>query len=187
MQNYVVYHLHSDLSNGVTNIDSVTKYEEYIKYANSLEMKAIGFSEHGSVFEHIKKRQLCENLGIKYIHGEEFYLTETLSEKIKDNYHIVIMAKNYQGYLELNRLSSIAFNRANVKTVGENEHYYYVPRLTFEELGNVSDNLILTTACLGGVLHKADNIFKNRFIEFLVTHKNNCFYLDSDLPFFILQ
>lgn len=175
MQNYVVYHLHSDLSNGVTNIDSVTKYEEYIKYANSLEMKAIGFSEHGSVFEHIKKRQLCENLGIKYIHGEEFYLTETLSEKIKDNYHIVIMAKNYQGYLELNRLSSIAFNRANVKTVGENEHYYYVPRLTFEELGNVSDNLILTTACLGGVLHKADNIFKNRFIEFLVTHKNNCF------------
>ena len=69
MQNYVVYHLHSDLSNGVTNIDSVTKNEEYIKYANSLEMKAIGFSEHGSVFEHIKKRQLCENLGIKYIHG----------------------------------------------------------------------------------------------------------------------
>ena len=28
--NYVVYHLHSDLSNGVTNIDSVTKYGQYI-------------------------------------------------------------------------------------------------------------------------------------------------------------
>ena len=32
-KNYVVYHLHSDLSNGVTNIDSVTKYFEYIDYA----------------------------------------------------------------------------------------------------------------------------------------------------------
>ena len=28
--NYVVYHLHSDLSNGVTNIDSITKYNQYI-------------------------------------------------------------------------------------------------------------------------------------------------------------
>lgn len=175
MQNYTVYHLHSDLSNGVTNIDSVTKYDEYIKYANSLGMTAIGFSEHGSIFEHIKKRQLCESLNIKYIHGEEFYLTETLSEKVKDNYHIVIMAKNYKGYLELNRLSSVAFNRADVKTVGEDEHYYYVPRITFKELSEISDNLIVTTACLGGVLNKANDTFKERFIEFLVKHKDNCF------------
>ena len=175
MQNYVVFHLHSDLSNGVTNIDSVTKYEQYIKYAQFLGMKAIGFSEHGSIFEHIKKRQLCESFGIKYIHGEEFYLTETLSEKLKDNYHIVIMAKNYQGYLELNRLSSIAFNRAKVKTIGDDEHFYYVPRITFDELCNISDNLILSTACLGGVLNKAENNFKEKFIEFLVAHKENCF------------
>ena len=171
----MVFHLHSDLSNGVTNIDSVTKYEQYIKYAQSLGMTAIGFSEHGSIFEHIKKRQLCESFGIKYIHGEEFYLTETLSEKLKDNYHIVIMAKNYQGYLELNRLSSIAFNRAKVKTIGDNEHFYYVPRITFDELCNISDNLILSTACLGGVLNKAENNFKEKFIEFLVAHKENCF------------
>ena len=44
-KNYVVYHLHSDLSNGVTNIDSVTKYNEYIDYAKSLGMKAMAFSE----------------------------------------------------------------------------------------------------------------------------------------------
>ena len=30
-ENYTVLHLHSDMSNGVTNIDSVTKYIEYIK------------------------------------------------------------------------------------------------------------------------------------------------------------
>ena len=55
-KNYTVIHLHSDLSSGVTNIDSVTKYDEYIDYAASLGMKAIGFSEHGSVFQWLKKK-----------------------------------------------------------------------------------------------------------------------------------
>ena len=55
--NYTIYHLHSDLSNGVTNIDSVTKYNEYIAYAETLGMKAMGFSEHGSVLGGYIKRQ----------------------------------------------------------------------------------------------------------------------------------
>jgi DNA polymerase-3 subunit alpha len=108
--NYTIYHLHSDLSNGVTNIDSVTKYVDYIEYAHSLGMNTIGFSEHGSIFEHIKKRQMCEKYGMKFIHGEEFYVTEKLTDengkKIKDNYHMILMAKNYEGYKELNRLST---------------------------------------------------------------------------------
>lgn len=33
---YTIYHLHSDLSNGVTNVDSVTKYGEYIELAKNL-------------------------------------------------------------------------------------------------------------------------------------------------------
>ena len=45
MDNYVVYHLHSDLSNGVTNIDSVTKFGQYIDAAKACGMKALGFSE----------------------------------------------------------------------------------------------------------------------------------------------
>ena len=48
---YTLYHLHSDLSNGVTNIDSVTKYGEYIERAKECGMKAMAFTEHGSVFE----------------------------------------------------------------------------------------------------------------------------------------
>lgn len=46
---YTLYHLHSDLSNGVTNIDSVTKYGEYIERAKECGMKAMAFTEHGSV------------------------------------------------------------------------------------------------------------------------------------------
>ena len=32
MNNYTVLHCHTDLSSATTNIDSVTKYEDYIKY-----------------------------------------------------------------------------------------------------------------------------------------------------------
>ena len=173
--NYVVYHLHSDLSNGVTNIDSVTKFAEYVDYAKSLGMTALGFSEHGCVFEHIKKKETIEKAGMKYIHGEEFYLTESLDIKQKDNYHVVIMAKNYDGFLELNKLSSIAFSRSSAQTCGVAEHFYYVPRITMDELEGVSNNLIITSACLGGVLNKGNDAIKERFIRFLTAHKDNCF------------
>lgn len=179
MNNYTVFHLHSMLSNGITNIDSVTKFDEYINYAHELGMTSIGFSEHGSVFEHIKKRQTCEKLGMKYLHGEEFYVTEKLVDgngyKIKDNYHVVIIAKNYDGYLELNKLSTKAFNRATVKMIDDKERYYYSPRITFDELISTSDNLIITTACLGGILNKGSDKLQERFIRFLADNKDRCF------------
>lgn len=175
MNNYVVYHLHSDLSNGVTNIDSVTKFNEYIDYAYSLGMTAIGFSEHGSVFQHLKKREYTEKLGMKFLHGEEFYITETFKEKMRDNYHCVLIAKNYDGFLELNRLSSKAFNRANVKIFDNKERMYYVPRISFGELLGISDNIIMTTACLGGVLNKGSEELQQRMLDFMCANKERCF------------
>ena len=47
--NYVIYHLHSDISSAVTNIDSINKPEHYVDYAKTLGMTAMAFSEHGSV------------------------------------------------------------------------------------------------------------------------------------------
>lgn len=76
MDNYVVYHLHSDLSNGVTNVDSVTKFGEYIEAAKNLGMKAMAFSEHGNIFEWFHKKEAIENAGMKYIHAVEAYITE---------------------------------------------------------------------------------------------------------------
>ena len=177
--NYTIYHLHSSLSNGITNIDSVTKYDDYIEYAHNLGMTTIGFSEHGSVFEHIKKRQMCEKYGMKFIHGEEFYVTEKLTDengkKIKDNYHMILMAKNYEGYKELNRLSTLSFNRATVKSIDDNERYYYSPRITFDEVLSTSDNIIITSACLGGIFGKGSEELKQRFLKFLADNKHRCF------------
>lgn len=166
--NYSVYHLHSDISNSVTNVDSVTKFGEYIKAAQECGMKAMGFSEHGSVMEWWHKKQAIEAAGMKYLHGVEAYLTMTLDEKVRDNYHCVLIARNYDGFLELNRMVSRSFCRTD-------NHFYYVPRISFDELFSASDNIIVTTACIGGVLNKGGAETQSRFIEFLKAHKDRCF------------
>ena len=109
----------------------------------------MAFTEHGSVFEWWHKKSAIEAAGMKYIHGIEAYLTLNLDEKIRDNYHCVLLAKNYDGFLELNSLVSKSFCRTD-------NHFYYVPRITFNELFATSDNIIITTACVGGVLGKGD-------------------------------
>ena len=168
MRNYVCYHLHSDLSNGVTNVDSVTKFDRYIERAQQCGMKALAFSEHGSVFEWWHKKQAIENAGMKYIHAIECYLTYNLNEKVRDNYHCILIARNYQGFLELNKLVSTSFNR-------KDNHFYYVPRISFEELFSTSDNIIVTTACIGGVFGKAEDHIQKEFLDFLTLNKHRCF------------
>ena len=167
-KNYTILHLHSMLSNGVTNIDSVTRYDQYIDRTAELGMKAIAFSEHGSIFQWVKKKLHTEEMGMKYIHAQEFYLTQTLDEKIRDNYHCLLIAKNYDGVLELNKLSSKAFNR-------DDNSFYYVPRITIEDVKNTSDNIIVSTACLGGVLNKAPDNVRWDFYHWLCEHKDRCF------------
>lgn len=167
-KNYTILHLHSMLSNGVTNIDSVTRYDQYIDRAAELGMKAIAFSEHGSIFQWVKKKLHTEEMGMKYIHAQEFYLTQTLDEKIRDNYHCLLIAKNYDGVLELNKLSSKAFNR-------DDNSFYYVPRITIDDVKNTSDNIIVSTACLGGVLNKSPDDVRWDFYRWLCEHKDRCF------------
>lgn len=168
MSNYTILHLHSMLSNGVTNIDSVTPYDQYIDKAHELGMVAMAFSEHGSVLGWVKKKLHMEELGMKYIHAEEFYLTNTLDEKVRDNYHCLLIAKNYAGVLELNKLSSKSFNR-------DNNSFYYVPRITIEDVKNTSDNIIVSTACLGGVLNKSPEPIRQDFLYWLRRHPDRCF------------
>jgi DNA polymerase-3 subunit alpha len=156
------------LSNGVTNIDSVTKFEEYIDQAKKCGMTALAFTEHGSVFNWWHKKCAIETAGMKYIHACEMYVTESLIEKVRDNYHCVLIAKNTEGLKELNRLISGSFNR-------NDNHFYYVPRISFDELISTSENIIITTACLGGILHNGTDDAKERFLHFLLANKNRCF------------
>lgn len=168
MSNYTILHCHTMLSNAVTNIDSVTTYQQYINRAEELGMAAMAISEHGSVMGWVKKKLAIEAVGLKFIAAEEFYLTNTLEEKVRDNYHCLLIAKNYAGVLELNKLSSKSFNR-------DDNSFYYVPRITIEDVKNTSDNIIVSTACLGGVLNKAPESIRQDFFDWLCQHPNRCF------------
>ena len=229
----VYYHMHSFLSNGTTNIDSITNFREYVEMAKQCGMKALGISEHGNIFEWVHKKEAIENAGMKYLHCIEAYITEDISpiitsttgtivllngkelknvpikiyyqrddgawiatadigkeedddrlftglldyetliiktepKKIRDNYHCILIAKNYDGVKELNKLVSKSYNR-------EDGHFYYVPRITLDELLNTSDNILITTACLGGILNNGNDRIKEIFITFLRNNAHRCF------------
>ncbi len=139
-------------------------------------MKAFGFAEHGSVFEWVHKKNSIEEAGMKYIHGCECYLTAGIEEKINDNYHVILIAKNFDGKNELNTLVSKSFNR-------KDGHFYSKPRITMDELINTSDNIIVTSACLGGILHGTNEDLRDRFIGFLKNNKSRCFLEIQHHPF----
>ena len=131
-------------------------------------MTALAFSEHGSVFEWWHKKCDIEAAGMKYIHAVEVYVTETLEEKIRDNLHCVLIAKNKDGVLEINRLVSNSFNR-------DDNHFYYTPRISYGELINTSDNVIVTSACIGGILAKANDELQQKFLHFFLNNRDRCF------------
>lgn len=153
---YFPFHCHTTYS----LLDSTTLPEEYIKRAKQLSHKAVCFTEHGNVFDWIKKKQMADKAGLKYVHGVELYMTKTLEEKIRDNYHVILLAKNYEGVLEINKLVTIATSP---------DHMYYRPRITFDEFLGISDNVIKISACLGGVLNKlpeSDEYFNSLLDKF---------------------
>lgn len=147
-KNYITYHLHTNLS----LLDSCTDYHDYIDKAVELGQKAIAFTEHGNIYRWVAKKMACDKAGIKYIHGVEVYMTLNLSPmKVRDNYHTVLLAKNYEGIKEINTLVSHSY---------DDDHMYYKPRITFDEFANISDNVIKISACVGGPLCAIDNVIK---------------------------
>lgn len=169
-KNYVVYHLHSDLSNSSTP-DSTTKFEEYIDLALKNNMKALGFSEHGGVYEWVRKKQAMDKVGLKYIHGMEAYLTTTLDEKINEAYHIGLYARNWEGVKEINRLSSNSYRK-------DDNHFYYKPRISLDELFNTSDNIIVTTACLGSIFwqRRNDEELMSKILDWVAENNHRVFF-----------
>lgn len=167
---YTVLHLHSMDSNpksGLT-IDSITPFEAYAYKAKEDGMKAIAYTEHGSVLHNVAKKQLCKKLGLKYIHGQEFYITEKIDQEnlVRDNYHCILLAKNRDGVKEINYLSSIANNRDG--------HFFYTPRITLDELLGTSDNVLILTACVAGILCRGTSEAKERFLTFVINNKHRC-------------
>ena len=140
---YCVYHLHSDLS----LLDSCSKFQEYVDLAKSQGMKAIASTEHGLPRSWVEKKLACDAAGIKFIHGVEIYITMSLDDKVRDNYHTVLLAKNQDGIHELNELIELSTRP---------DHFYYNNRITAEEFLAISPNIIKISACLASPLSRLD-------------------------------
>ena len=149
MDNYVIYHLHTEDSLA----DSCTNHRLYTDKAAELGMKAICFTEHSNIYNWVEKKMYANSKGLKYLHGCEVYLTEKLfwhSEeegdfKKRDNYHTILIAKNADGIRELNSLIDMSTRP---------DHFYYKPRISFDEFFNISSNIIKISACLASPLWK---------------------------------
>lgn len=134
-------------------------------------MKALSISNHGGVYEWIKMKQAMDKAGIKYVHGMEAYLTTTLEDKLNETYHIGLYARNLDGVKEINRLSSKSYKK-------DDNHYYYKPRISIDELMNTSENIIVTTACLGSIFWKRrnDEEIMNKLLPWASDNKDRVFF-----------
>jgi DNA polymerase-3 subunit alpha len=93
------------------------------------------------------------------LHGVECYLTETHNEKVRDNFHTILIAKNYAGVKELNQL---------ISTSNEESHFYYKNRLSFDEFLHISNNIIKISACLASPLNRLE--MSNKYYDKLAKH-----------------
>lgn len=139
---YVNYHKHSDYSN-IKSLDCITKMKHYCERAKELGHTVISTVEHGYQGNVFETNTLAQANNLKMIVGVEAYYVPNRFEKDRRNFHIIIIAKNTDGYKEINKLVS----EANVTGM------YYKPRIDKELLFNVNpNNVIITTACTGGIL-----------------------------------
>ena len=136
-------HLHTEYS----LLDGATKISELFEYVKSLGQDAVAITEHGNMGAVIKKYQLAKKAGVKLIMGCEVYVCDDLKSRDKDmkRYHLVLLAKDLEGYRNLVRLVSIA----------NNEGFYYKARIDKELLRKYSKGLICTTACLANDIAQA--------------------------------
>lgn len=155
-KNYVTYHLHTELS----LLDSCTNHKLYSDRAAELGQKAICFTEHGNLYSWIEKKEYANSKGLKYLHGVEIYITqnEIGEEKIRDNFHTILIARNYDGLKEINLL---------VDKSTQEDHFYYKPRITLSEFKQISNNVIKISACLASPLNKLRDESLIQYYDFL--------------------
>ena len=149
---YVALHVHTDMG---SLMDGVATPEEYADRALDIGMPAIAVTDHGSLSAHRSFYKATTSRGIKPILGIEGYITaDRFDRRDKSERttpldlvynHIVILAKNDQGLENLGKLNELAWN----------EGYYRKPRIDFEILDQYREGLIVSSACMSGLINKA--------------------------------
>lgn len=136
-------HLHNHTHYSV--LDGLTKLPDLVNLVKDYGMSAVAITDHGTLSGAVDFYIEAKEKGVKPIIGMEAYVaprshTERDPAKDKNSYHLTLLAKNQQGYLNLMRLSTIA----NL------EGFYYRPRIDFDLLKKYHEGLIVLSGCIGG-------------------------------------
>jgi DNA polymerase-3 subunit alpha len=160
-------------------LDGLGKIGDLVDEAKKLGMPALALTDHGVMYGAIEFYKTCKEKGIKPIIGVEAYLAPNgrMSKRSKIDAspaHLILLAKNNEGYKNLIRLTT----RAHL------EGYYYRPRIDKELLKQYSKGLIASTACLAGEIPRAikgyADLSKARQLikEYLEIFSKDDFYLE---------
>src|SRR3954453_663027 len=146
---FVHLHVHTHYS----LLDGACRIPDLVKRAKALGMDSLAITDHGCMFGVVEFFNECTKQGIKPILGMEAYMapgdrrerTTPTGNAGDAAYHLLLLAKDIEGYRNLIKLSSISYR----------EGFYYKPRIDKEVLRAHSRGLIATSACLGGEVSSA--------------------------------
>jgi DNA polymerase III subunit alpha len=133
-------HVHTEYS----LLDGMCRIKQLVEKAKEMGMTSLAITDHGVMCGAIEFYQAAKEAGIKPIIGCEIYIAPggRLSRNTgeKNNYHLILLAKNHTGYQNLIQLTT----RAHL------EGFYYRPRVDKELLQQYKEGLVALSACLSG-------------------------------------
>lgn len=143
MKNFVHLHVHTEYS----LLDGAGRVEKLVARAKELGMESIAVTDHGVMYGVMEFYKQAKKYGIKPLIGCEVYVAaRTMCDRDPkldgSQYHLVLLAKNEEGYNNLIKLVSLGFT----------EGFYYKPRVDMEVLRKYSKGLIALSACLAGAI-----------------------------------
>ena len=152
MEDFVHLHVHTHYS----ILDGQSKVPYLVDKAIKNGMRGMALTDHGVMYgikeladycASVNKKRKAEGLEpFKPIFGCEMYVAhhhkEDRNKEAGDGsgYHLIVLAKNYQGYKNLTQLVSRSWV----------DGYYYRPRTDRYDLEKYHEGLIVCSACLGG-------------------------------------
>ena len=151
MKEFVHLHLHTEYS----LLDGLARINKLVDIIKERGTRAVAITDHGNMHGAIKFFEACITKGIKPILGQEFYITHDMHSRSNkaDTGHLILLAKNNEGYQNLLKLSSFAYI----------DGMYYKPRIDYKLLKEHSKGLICLSACIAG--HIPQYILKRQYDE----------------------